>query len=141
MLLTCCRMMEVNTFIQTNGGNEYAQSHTACKIDLTVHEGEDCSINSYTVSIVNTELVSVANPAEQERKKGIRFSPVCGLLIFFQMKCWLRSKGTCFFSLILHSGFFVCFHSSFFTFMQDTLKLRNIYWLPMPFFFFFPKWK
>lgn len=59
-------MMEVNTFIQTNGRNEHAQSlYAACKIDLTVHEGEDCSINSYIVTIVNTELASVAKPAEQ----------------------------------------------------------------------------
>lgn len=62
-------MMEVNTFIQTNGRNEHAQSlYAACKIDLTVHEGEDCSINSYIVTIVNTELASVAKPAEQVKK-------------------------------------------------------------------------
>lgn len=63
--------MEISLTIQTNECNEYTQSHTACKIGTTVHEGGVSSTNKSThiAGIADTKLALVAEVAEQERHR------------------------------------------------------------------------
>lgn len=140
MLLSWCRIPEISTFILTNEENEYAQSHIACKIGLTVHEREDCSINSYATSIVDTELASVAKPAEQVRKqryKVFRCLWTAYPLSAEMLKCWQENMF-----LLPYTPFWFLWIFSF-LFLHIYTRYTEIkeYLLTSDAIFFFPKWK